>query len=394
MIFYAFCIGVFLVCAFGNRMLPYIDTAASIWNALSILVVLLGLSIAAKVGRHSVADTLGHYDKTLSGWGGFSFFIGLLPAAYTFAALGLITSMAEECRNAQVDLPKALSLCVPISTVAGLFFIIPICATLPPLQDILNAPAAQGLPYVFHTVMGSPGGGLALMFFILIIAVFCSISITCAASRCTWAFSRDGAIPLHSFWAKVNKDQVPINALALLTAVQMALGLTNLGSAVAFTAFASVGVIALAAAYVLPVVVSLAERRKQVSAAQFRWPTIVGWTVNILAVIWVAFQLVLFSMPTALPVSLVTMNWASVVFVGFMAISAVYYALFARKGRSYQLLLCVRCIANTVQCIEVRLLQMGCEQLASATDEIVSQRSSSLLDCITVPSSAFPLKSP
>ena len=25
----------------------------------------------------------GYYDDTLSGWGGFSFFIGLLPSAYT-----------------------------------------------------------------------------------------------------------------------------------------------------------------------------------------------------------------------------------------------------------------------------------------------------------------------
>jgi len=40
--------------------------------------------------------------------------------------------------------------------------------------------------------MGSPGAGLALMFLVLVITIFCSISITVAASRCTWAFARDG----------------------------------------------------------------------------------------------------------------------------------------------------------------------------------------------------------
>lgn len=278
-----------------------------------------------------MADTLGYYDTALSGWGGFTFFIGLLPAAYTFAALGLITSMAEECRDAAVDLPRALSLCIPIAGVAGLFFILPICATLPPLKAILNAPAGQALPYVFHVVMGTPGGGLALMFFIIIIAVFCSISITTAASRCTWAFCRDGAVPFHSFWAKVNKDQVPLNALLLLTGVQMLLGLINLGSSTAFTAFASVGTIALAVAYATPVLVSVLEGRRAVSTARFHWPAAVGWTVNLLAISWVAFQVVLFSMPTSLPVTITSMNWASVVFVGFMTISAIYYALFARK---------------------------------------------------------------
>lgn len=59
------------------------------FTALSILIILIALSVQAKAGRHSAAYALGHYDDTLSGWGGFSWFIGLLPAAYTFSALGM-----------------------------------------------------------------------------------------------------------------------------------------------------------------------------------------------------------------------------------------------------------------------------------------------------------------
>jgi amino acid transporter len=102
LIFYAFCLGVFVICAFGNRLLPHIDTVASVWNGVTILIVLIALSVAANVGRHSVSDTLGYYDTSISGWGGFSFFIGLLPAAYTYAALGMIASMAEEVRDPAV----------------------------------------------------------------------------------------------------------------------------------------------------------------------------------------------------------------------------------------------------------------------------------------------------
>lgn len=82
--------------------MPHVDTFASFWNGVTILVVLIGLSATADVGRHSAADTLGAYDKSLSGWGGFSFFIGLLPAAYTYAAVGMISSMAEEVRDPAV----------------------------------------------------------------------------------------------------------------------------------------------------------------------------------------------------------------------------------------------------------------------------------------------------
>lgn len=98
--------------------------------------------------------------------------------------------MAEEVREPDYMLPKAMCLSVPLSAVMGLFFIIPICVTLPPLEDVLNAPAAQGLPYIFSNVMGSPGGGLGLMFWVLGVAAFCSVSITTTASRCTWAFAR------------------------------------------------------------------------------------------------------------------------------------------------------------------------------------------------------------
>ena len=120
LIFYAFCTGTFLVCTFGHRLLPYVDTAASAWNALCILIVFIGLSAAGKAGRHSAADALAHYDKTLSGWGDFSFFIGLLPAAYTFSAIGMISSMAEEVREPDVQLPKAIALSIPIGMTAGL----------------------------------------------------------------------------------------------------------------------------------------------------------------------------------------------------------------------------------------------------------------------------------
>lgn len=124
LIFYAICIGVFAVVAFGNRILPYIDTVAAGWNLICILVVFLGLSISAKAGRHSAADALAYYDTTLSGWGNWGFAIGLLPAAYTYAAFGMITSMAEEVNEPERTIPKALCYGIPLSAITGLFYIL------------------------------------------------------------------------------------------------------------------------------------------------------------------------------------------------------------------------------------------------------------------------------
>lgn len=35
----------------------------------------------------------------------------------------MITSMAEECGDPTVKLPRAISLCVPVGGIAGLFFV-------------------------------------------------------------------------------------------------------------------------------------------------------------------------------------------------------------------------------------------------------------------------------
>lgn len=332
LIFYAVCIGSLIICTFANRYLPQVDIACATWTALTIIIVLIALSVKADVGRRSASWALSHYDKSFSGWGGFTFFIGLLPSAYTFSALGMISSMAEECSHPAIKVPKAISLAVPVGFIAGLMFIIPICFTLPPLDEIINAPGGQPLPFIFHKVMGSPGGGLGLTFLVLIITLFCSISITVAASRATWAAARDDAIPLAKLWARVDSRLgVPVWSLVLLTTIQMLLGLINLGSTSAFTAFVSVGVIALAMAYAIPISMSLFHGREEVKHAPWNCGHLIGGTVNVLALAWIGFELVLFSMPMALPVTPVSMNYASVVFVGFMAISAIWYVVYARK---------------------------------------------------------------
>jgi amino acid transporter len=333
LIFYAVCLLTFVICAYGNRFLPMVDTICAAWTGLSIIIILIALSVQAKAGRHSPSYTLGNYDTSLSGWGGFTFLIGLLPAAYTFSAIGMISSMAEEVADPAIKVPNAISLCIPVGGTAGLFFILPICATLPPLEDILRAPSYQALPYIFHTVMGTPGGGLGLIFLVLAITIFCSISITVAASRTTWAMARDDAMPLSRLWAKVDHTHgVPIWSLVLVTVVQMLLGLINLGSSSAFTAFISVGVIALAVSYGIPIAISMWYRREEVVKGKWKLPAGVGWVVNTIAVLWIAFECVLFSMPTALPVTIVSMNYASVVLVGFMALAGVWYGIHARKG--------------------------------------------------------------
>jgi len=52
----------------------------------------------------------------------------------------------------------------------------------------------------------------------------------CLLIRMTYAFSRDGAMPFSSIWHRVNKQEVPINAvwLSAFISLCMALPVTEL----------------------------------------------------------------------------------------------------------------------------------------------------------------------
>ncbi|KAJ5772854.1 hypothetical protein N7457_007750 [Penicillium paradoxum] len=309
--FYAVCLASLIVCIFANKYLP---------QPITILGILLIVSIKPHTPRHSPSYTLSHYDKSFAGWGNFTFLIGLLPAAYTFSAIGMISSMAEECSNPAIKVPRTIALSVPVGGTAGLFFIIPLCATLPPLQDIIsNVPDGQALPYILARIMGSPGGGLGLVSLVL------PSRYSARSALLSPRHAPHGPLPVTMPYHFRGFGRASIRA-------GMLLGLINLGSSSAFTAFVSVGVITLAAAYAIPIFLSLWYGREEVGKAPWNCGRILGPVVNVIALPWISFELVLFSMPTVLPVTPVSMNYASVVFVGFMAISVVWFLVYARKS--------------------------------------------------------------
>ncbi|KAF9074339.1 amino acid transporter [Rhodocollybia butyracea] len=323
-----------------NGLLPLLDIISACWTLLGTLVILVCLSTKAAVGRHSAAFALGHFDPSPSGWtAGWSFFIGLLPPTYTYSAIGMIASMAEEVHNPVYQLPRAIAWSIPIGFLTGVFFLLPILFTLPDIATLLSVPGGQPIGVMFQMIMGSKGGGFGVWLIIFGIGMFCAISICCAASRATWAFSRDKAIPLHHFFSRVttlrissssSNVPVPLNAYILSTTIQLLLGLIYLGSSAAFNAFVGVAVMCLGASYAMPVFISLINGREAMVDSPFPLGKRRGFIINLSAVLWVCFEIVLFSMPAVVPVTKSSMNYASVVFVGFGLISAIWYLVSGR----------------------------------------------------------------
>ncbi|KAJ7607584.1 amino acid transporter [Roridomyces roridus] len=334
-------------CVFFNSILPTIDVISAYWTLFGVIVILVCTSVKAAAGRHSAAFALGHFDPTPSGWTpGWAFFIGLLPpgmvvilaqnlgrsplTAYTFAAIGM--TWPKKCTT----LPRAITWSIPIGFICGVFFLVPILFTLPDIATLLAVTSGQPIGLLFQLIMGSKGGGFGLWFIIFGIGMFCAISISCAASRATWAFARDAAIPFHRTFALINNrlspsdGGIPLNAILLSTTIQLLLGLIYLGSSAAFNAFVGVAVMCLPTSYAMPVFISLLNGRRSVADSPFSLGKTRGMVLNSIAVVWALFELVLFSMPAVLPVTPTTMNYASVVFVAFGLMSAIWYLINGR----------------------------------------------------------------
>ncbi|XXH01047.1 Thymidylate synthase [Hypoxylon texense] len=332
LMFWAVMLLCYLVNVFGSKYLDLINTVCIYWTAASIviiMIVLLVMSPSKRTGEFVFA----HYDASASGWpSGWSFFVGLLQPAYVLTGYGMVAAMCEEVQSPEREVPKAIVLSVVAAGFTGLIYLIPILFVLPEVQTLLEVANGQPVGLIFKTATGSAGGGFGLLFLILGIWLFAGVGALTASSRCTYAFARDGAIPGSGLWSKVDKRfDIPLWALTLSAIVDCLLGLIYFGSSAAFSSFTGVATICLSTSYGLPILVSVVRGRKQLQHASYSLGRF-GFAINVTTLLWIVLAIFLFCMPTNLAgLDASTMNYASVVFAGFAAISIVWYFAWGRK---------------------------------------------------------------
>ncbi|GLI73901.1 hypothetical protein PoHVEF18_002133 [Penicillium ochrochloron] len=326
---------VMLVCTlvniFGSRYLDLINKICIFWTAASVIIILIVLLTMAD-HLNSGKFVFAEYDSSQSGWpAGWAFFVGLLQAAYTLTGYGMVASMCEEVQNPHREVPKAIVLSVVAAGITGLLYLIPVLFAMPSVELLRQVASGQPIGTLFKEVTGSAGGGFGLLFLILGIMLFAGIGSLTAASRCTYAFARDGAIPGFKLWRRVNKKlDVPVWAIILSAVVDCLLGLIYFGSTAAFNSFTGVATICLSTSYGLPILISMIRGREDVKRSTYSLGPF-GWIINGITVVWIVLAVVLFCMPYTLPVTASGMNYASVVFAGFAAISVIWYFVYARK---------------------------------------------------------------
>lgn len=188
------------------------------------------------------------------------------------------------------------------------------------------------IPAVQHAT-GSRAATNGVAAIILVMEVCSAISILATASRQTFAFARDNALPFSRALAHVNKGtQIPVCSVLVSTIITVLLSLINIGSTAAFNAIASVMIAALFTTYILSIASFVRARFLPGGIPQSRFSLgKLGLPLNVFSLGYLCFAIIFTFFPTANNPTPVDMNWSILVF-GVVVLFAIFqYIVHGRR---------------------------------------------------------------
>lgn len=319
-------------------VLSFFGQLAAVWNLVGVVVLMILIPCVAT--KRANAEFVFTYFNTENGDGidskVYIFVLGLLMSQYTLTGYDASAHMTEETKNADKNGPKGIISSIGISIIFGWAYLLGITFAVTDIAYLLsedNDAGGYAIAQIFYQVFkdrfGSGVGGIICLGMVAVAIFFCGMSSVTSNSRMAYAFSRDGAMPYSSFWHKVNKHEVPINAVWLSAFISFCMALTSLGSTVAFNAMVSIATIGLYIAYALPIFFRVTLARKSFVPGPFnlgRYGILVGW----IAVLWVATISVLFSLPVSFPITSETLNYTPVAVCGLLILTVSAWIFSAR----------------------------------------------------------------
>lgn len=325
----------FLMNAFATPLLPLANKASFFWSMLGFVVIcVVVLSTAAP----KFADAKWVFGNFLNqtGWpNGIAWLLGLLQGSFGLTAYDAVAHMIEEIPNPSIQGPQIMNASVLVGISTGfIFLIVLLFASGGPVNvdGVISSPQTP-LIHIFKIATNNNAAAVCLTLFPLVCLMFATFGFFTASSRMTFAFARDQGLPFSHIFSHVHaKLKLPLNALILTMVIAIIFGCIFLGSSSAFNAITSASVIALNLTYGIPIAINCAQGRRQLPPRAFKLSPLVGWTVNIVGLIYVVITTVLFFFPPAVPATGSSMNYAIVAFAIWLAICFVYWFVHGRNA--------------------------------------------------------------
>ncbi len=258
-----------------------------------------------------------------------AFTLGLLQAQWTYTGYDASAHVAEETVMARLNSAWGVFLSVAVSSIVGYIMLLTLTlhipdglAGIPAVIDGANSPAVLYIVYQnFDTRIFSD-----IIAIIIGVAMWlCGLSSITSMSRMWYAFARDNGMPGSGLIKQIHPTlRTPVWSIIITCILAVLLTVYS----VVYSVIVAVSTTALYLAYGIPIYLNL--RNKLGKKGEYTTPKSAPWSlrgfgpiVNVIALLWIVFITVLFSIP---PNELA--GWSIIILSLFMFI---YWQLDAKK---------------------------------------------------------------
>jgi amino acid transporter len=331
--------GIFNV--FSSPLVSLFNRISVWWHVLGVAAIVVIL-IAVPSHHQSVAFVFGHRINA-SGFSSSMYWFYILPVGflltmYTFTGYDASAHLSEETRGASQAAAKGVWRSIFYSAVVGWIVLLAILFAATHLSAI--SAAGGTAQSVIESALTS-AAAKAVLLISVVGQFFCGLGCVTAASRMNYAFSRDGAVPGHRLWSRLNGLRTPTWSVLFVTVAALVITLPAIkgdkaGTPVAFYAVTQLTTIGLYVAYTIPVFLRwrMGDRFEPGSwtlGRKYKW-------INLIAIIWVALNVIIFSLPSV-PGGVwfkhgftwSAANYAPLVTVAVLILVELYWQVFAKR---------------------------------------------------------------
>ncbi|KAH8203993.1 hypothetical protein TruAng_001804 [Truncatella angustata] len=321
------------VVIFANKLVPYTQQAGMFFVLAGGIITIIVIAAMPKQHASNTFVWNSFEENNVTGWvGGVAFLTGVLNGAFTVGTPDSITHMAEELPEPKKDIPKAIGIQIGLGGLYAFIFAIALGYAITDLEALLGSSNNFPLATIYAQATGSNGATFGLLFIILLSSFCCCVGTVLTNSRIYWALARDNAVPFSPLFGKVHESlSCPVYSTLFVVGVATGLGAIPLGSPTAFINLTGSFILLTTVSYAIPFVANMATGRKYFPAGPFHLGKF-GYVVNGLSVLFIVFFDVFYCFPFAYPTDVETMNYNSVILVGVVALSAIWWVLHAVRN--------------------------------------------------------------
>ena len=248
---------------------------------------------------------------------------------YGFEACG---NVAEEVRNATRSVPYAMILTIAIGGTAAFIAYVGFMLAAPDLAGVIAGTVSDPITAILTGALGDVGATI-LTVVAIIAFLSCMVSLQASLSRLIFSFGRDDMLPGSRWLARLSRSAVPANATLICSVLPALFCLWAYAQPDALALITSFAVLAIYVCFQMVVLAALRQRIKGWRPAGAWTLGGAGMAVNIAALAYGIFAMILLALPAAEGSMLE--RWTVLIGLGVvLGIGLLYMLVAAPYGRS------------------------------------------------------------